>query len=78
METKKHWYVFSYIGIEPISKTQVHASAICGYDRIDSINIKEIKKNTYEAGLDEKAVLMSVFYLGEMTIGEVEGNNDNG
>lgn len=74
---KKHWYSFTYLGNSPDTNCRMYATAVCGYEKKDFITLLEINRNKYESGLDDKAVLLSVSYLGKMTKEEMMTEVEN-
>lgn len=65
-DVKKHWYSFSFSGIDNASKSQCNASTYIGYaDKF--INKSRILYAKEAAGVSVDAVLLNVSYLGYMT-----------
>lgn len=65
-DKKKHWYSFSFSGIEKDSGRQCNASTYIGYED-NVVTMSRIKYAKYAAGVSIDAVLLNVSYLGYMT-----------
>ena len=77
MDEHLHWYCWSFIGLkEPkagtIADNNCYASAYIGYPQKDNLTLNRIKLAKEAAKMSKDAVVLSVTYLGFVSIKEFE------
>ena len=73
----KHWYSLSFYGLSKKSGQLANGYTITGYNKKDLV-LADIEEAMSSAGMNEKAVLLSVSYLGEWSEEDfVSGSKNN-
>ena len=72
---KEHWYSFCFMQTDPITNTMTFGNGYSGL-RYQRVTLQAIETAREYAGVTDGAVLMSVSYLGYMTVDQFrEGLN---